>query len=172
MQRVPVQQAEAVPGGDSRRASAHRPGAPVATRARKALSAYQSAATASTPNSPSATSRRDAPARVPSAHGRVQLQQRSGAGRDRAVPLALHRQRRPACPVRPPAPDSVRRMRRRRRYRRKPCRRRAGSDHQPQAAASQRVSSTGRLPSWIRCFWPGRHQNAKATASGGGSASG
>ena len=66
MQRVPVQRAEAVQGGDSLRASAHRPAYQPANAARKALSAYQSSATASTPNSPSATSRRDAPAREPS----------------------------------------------------------------------------------------------------------
>ena len=58
--------AEAVPGGDSRHASAHRHDVPAAARGHVRRCPCQSAATASAPNSPSATSRNDAPARVAS----------------------------------------------------------------------------------------------------------
>ena len=68
-----------MPGGGSRRASTHRPGAPTATRARKALSLCQSAATASAPNSPSATTRRTR-ARSRRAPAGVQFQQRGRRG--------------------------------------------------------------------------------------------
>ncbi|KAG0772122.1 hypothetical protein G6F22_015968 [Rhizopus arrhizus] len=73
-------------------------------------------------------------------------------------PLALHRQRRPACPVRSPAPDSVRRMRRRREWhRRKPCRR----------PSRERSPAAGSSPASVSAA-PGAYRRGSGASGRGG----
>ena len=163
---VPVQLAEAAPGGDSRRASTPRHGAPAAdARARKALSACQSSATASDAEQPFGHLAQDAPARVASsARKSVQFQHRGGVGPRQAATMQDAGGGGQGVPVRPrSACDSVRKrgagpdgMGRAR-----PCRQ--ARQCEAWSAPGQRpATSTRRRPSWVSCVAAGTRQNAKA----------